>query len=177
MTPARDPDPPARLGRYMIVAAWIGVLVLLMALFKPVLDRRINPNTQIDGAVLADGTREVVLERNRAGHYVADGRINGHGVTFLLDTGATVVSVPGELARRLGLPVGAPVRAVTASGVVTTYATRLDRVELGPIVGENVSAQINPHMPGQEVLLGMSFLRNLEFTQRGRTLTLRQSPG
>ena len=148
-----------------------------MALFKPMLDRHINPNTRIEGAVLSDGTREVVLLRNRAGHYVANGRINGRTVTFLLDTGATVVSVPGELARQLDLPLGPPGRATTASGVVTTYATRLDRVELGPIVGEDVPAHINPHMPGRDVLLGMSFLRNLEFTQRGNTLTLRQFPG
>ena len=122
----------------------------------------------------ADGVREVVLRQNRAGHYVASGGINGQPVTFLLDTGATSVSIPASVAGRLGLKRGAAMRAHTANGTVTTYATRLDEVRLGNISLENVRADINPHMLGDEVLLGMSFLRKLEFTQRDRELTIRQ---
>jgi aspartyl protease family protein len=39
---------------------------------------------------------------------------------------------------------------------------------------QQVRASINPNMQGNEVLLGMSFLKHLEFTQRGDSLTLRQ---
>ncbi len=163
-----------RIGVVMTVLAWLVVLGLLSAFFSGWLDKRDNPNQQVRSGISADGVREVVLRQNRAGHYVANGAINGHPVTFLLDTGATSVSVPASVARRLGLKSGAPMRANTANGTITTYATRLDNVRLGNIQLENVRADINPHMQSEEVLLGMSFLRKLEFTQRNRELTIRQ---
>jgi aspartyl protease family protein len=158
----------------MTVLAWIVVLGLLSAFFSGWLEQRDNPNQQVRTQLNSEGVREVVLEQNRAGHYVANGAINGEAVTFLLDTGATSVSVPGGLAAELGLKRGAPLRAKTANGTITTYATRLDEVQLGSIAIENIRADINPRMRGKEVLLGMSFLRKLEFTQRDRTLTIRQ---
>ena len=158
----------------MTVLAWLVVLGLLSAFFSGWLEKLNNPNQQVRAELRADGVREVVLRQNRAGHYVANGAINGHPVTFLLDTGATSVSVPASVAHRLGLKRGAPLRASTANGTITTYATRLDDVQLGNITLENIRADINPHMRSEEVLLGMSFLRKLEFTQRDRELTIRQ---
>jgi aspartyl protease family protein len=173
-----DPEPidanSGRIGAIMTVLAWILVMGLLGAFFSGWLEKLNNPNQQVRAELRADGVREVVLQQNRAGHYVASGAINGHPVTFLLDTGATSVSVPADVARDLGLRRGAPLRARTANGTITTYATRLDEVQLGNITLENIRADINPRMHGQEVLLGMSFLRRLEFTQRGRELTIRQ---
>lgn len=173
-----DPDTHSpnsgRVGAIMTVLAWLVVLGLLGAFFGGWMEKLDNPNQKVVSALRADGVREVVLQQNRAGHYVANGAINGHRVTFLLDTGATSVSVPASIAGPLGLKRGAPLRANTANGTVTTYATRLDEVQLGNISLENVRADINPHMQGTEVLLGMSFLRKLEFTQRGRELTIRQ---
>ena len=173
-----DPDsatPNAgRVGAIMTILAWILVLGLLSAFFGGWLEKLENPNQRVQTSVSADGVREVVLRQNRAGHYVANGAINGHRVTFLLDTGATSVSVPARIAAPLGLKRGVPQRANTANGTITTYATRLDEVRLGDIRLENVRADINPHMHSDEVLLGMSFLRKLEFTQRDRELTIRQ---
>ena len=173
-----DPEPTSpdtrRVGLVMTMLAWVVVLALLGAFFSGWMDALDNPNQQVRSALSADGVREVVLEQNRAGHYVADGTINGHPVTFLLDTGATSVSVPAGVADRLGLERGVPLRANTANGVITTYATRLDQVRLGNIELRGVRADINPNMRTDEVLLGMSFLRQLEFTQRDRELTIRQ---
>ena len=163
-----------RIGVVMTVLAWLVVLGLLGAFFSGWMDKLNNPNQQVRTELRADGVREVVLRQNRAGHYLASGTINGHPVTFLLDTGATSVSVPASIASRMGLKRGAPLRANTANGVITTYATRLDQVRLGDIALNNVRADINPHMRGKDVLLGMSFLRKLEFTQRNRELTIRQ---
>lgn len=168
------PSNAGRVGVIMTVLAWIVVLGLLSLFFSGWMEKLDNPNQQVRTQLHADGAREVVLQQNRAGHYVASGTINGHPVTFLLDTGATSVSVPASLARALGLKRGAPLRASTANGTITTYATRLDDVQLGNITLENIRADINPHMQGEEVLLGMSFLRKLEFTQRDRELTIRQ---
>ena len=172
--PRTSSDNSGRIGVVMTVLAWIVVLGLLGAFFSGWMDELNNPNQQVRTELRADGVREVILRQNRAGHYVATGAINGEKVTFLLDTGATSVSVPAKVASRLGLKRGAPLRANTANGVVTTYSTRLDEVRLGDIELNDVRADINPHMRSDDVLLGMSFLRKLEFTQRDRELTIRQ---
>lgn len=62
----------------------------------------------------------------------------------------------------------------TANGTTTAYATRLDSLQLGEIEMRDVKAQISPSMDGDEVLLGMSVLKHLDFNQQGDTLTLHQ---
>ena len=160
----------------MITAAWMLLLVILTVYFSGWLEKRDNPNQLVAGGTSQDGVHEVNLKQNRSGHYVASGTINGATVRFLLDTGATNVSVPGRLAKRLSLKVGHAERVETANGTITTYFTRLDNVDLGTIRLRGVRAHINPHMNGDEVLLGMSFLRHLELVQRDGSLTLRQYP-
>ena len=122
-----------------------------------------------------DGYIEVSLASSRGGHYVLDGQINGHSVTFLLDTGASAVAIPRQLADELGLQPGAPVRVRTANGTVNGARTRLDLLQLGDIQLHDVTALIAPGMDNHEVLLGMSALSQLEFTQKDGTLVLRQS--
>ena len=158
----------------MFVAAWVLLLGILTVHFSGWFDAKDDPNRSVSGMTSKDGVREVRLFQSRAGHYVAKGRINGHPVRLVLDTGATSVSIPGLVAERLGLEAGRPQLARTANGTITTYHTRLDEVSLGTIRLRNVRADINPHMEGSEVLLGMSFLRSLELVQRDGSLTLRQ---
>ena len=105
---------------------------------------------------------------------MARGRINDQSVTFLLDTGATVVSIPQDIARNLSLKAGTRSYANTANGLIETYSTRLDSIGIGNIELHDIAAHINPHMNTNEVLLGMSFLKRLELIQRGDTLTIRQ---
>lgn len=158
----------------MIVAAWVLLLLLLTLFFGQVLDKRENPNALPGGSISAQGVREVVLERNVQGHYVANGMINGFPVVFLLDTGATDVAVSEALANKLGLEKRGGAFSHTANGVVAVWQTVLDRVTLGVIEMRNVRATILPELkPANQVLLGMSFLKHLEMIQRDATLTLR----
>ncbi len=163
-----------RMGRGMIVVMWVVLITTLTWFFSDFLAGQHNPNQQLVTRSGPGGTAETVLQRNRYGHYVASGAINGQPVRFLLDTGATDVNIPGGVARRLGLESGAARPAQTANGRITVYATRLESVRLGEIELREVRASINPHMDGEDILLGMSFLKNLELVQRGDTLTLRQ---
>lgn len=164
---------PQRIGKVMIYLAWLLLLGLLSLFFHNALEREENPNRDL--AVYSNQSAGgVVLQRNRSGHYVAPGFINGQAVRFLLDTGATEISIPGKTAQRLGLKRGRPGRASTANGIITVYDTLLERVRLGNIALGNVRAHINPHMGGETVLLGMSFMKHLEMVQKGDTLTLRQ---
>jgi aspartyl protease family protein len=163
-----------RAGRVMLVLAWGAGLWLATHFFGKWEDAQRNPNSDPE-SVHGSGYVEVHLASSRQGHYLAGGKINGEAVTFLLDTGATQVAVPTEVAQRLGLQAGAPITISTANGRATAHRTRLQRLQLGDIVLTDVDALIAPGMGGDDVLLGMSALKQLEFTQRGGTLMLRQS--
>ena len=167
-------DSNKRLGKGMIIAAWVGMLGLLTLFFNDVLYRQHNPNQQVKSIVSENNARTVELKRNNFGHYVANGKINGTPVVFLLDTGATDVALSEGLANKLNLRRGSRSIAHTANGEVRTWLTRLDSVTLGDIELKNVRASILPGLNDKEVLLGMSYLKQLELTQRGNTLTIRQ---
>ncbi|NHN38094.1 TIGR02281 family clan AA aspartic protease [Pseudomaricurvus alcaniphilus] len=171
-SPDNSPDTRG-MGRGMLIVFWLLVMGILTWWFGSWEGQLLNPNQQ---PVSADTGqyREVILESNRQHHYVASGLINGEAVTFLLDTGATDVVIPAQLARRLQLQAGQAGRAMTANGLVTVYSTRLDNLQLGSIRLYDVAASINPGMSGDGVLLGMSALRNIEFSQRQGQLILRQ---
>lgn len=168
---SRPDQTPQQFGKGMIIAAWVLLLVLLTWFFNDHLEDRRNPNRQL--ATVHDGVPEVHLERNHYGHYVATGAINGHAVEFMLDTGATDVSIPGAVADRLRLQRGQAVYYHTANGTVRAWQTSLDVIQLGPLRAGPVRASINPHDRGDAVLLGMSFLQELDFSQQGNTLTLK----
>ena len=162
-----------RLGTGMFVLGWLGFLALIGFWFNDELGQQNNPNQSLSTRY-SEGTREVVLQRNRFGHYVTSGRINGREVTFMLDTGATTVAVPSDIASRLDLPVGRRFMTQTANGTAPAFATTLDSVSIDGITLENVEAAVTPGLKTGEILLGMSFLQNIEFTQRGDSLILRQ---
>jgi len=119
------------------------------------------------------GNASVTLKADGRGHFMAEGAINGAGTRFLVDTGATLIAIPGEEARRLGLSfVNAPQGMVnTAGGVVPAYKIRLDTVRVGGITLNAVDAVVVDR--GLDiVLLGMSFLNRTEMRRDGETMVL-----
>ncbi len=171
-----DTESTQGIGRNMYYLMWALLLGLLAWLFHGLLEKQQNPNHNLTEISQQDGVREVVLERNRFGHYVASGTINGFPVVFMLDTGATDIAIPARLASSLKVNRGTPVTMQTANGNSIGYLTRLDSVALGPIELQGVQASINPGMNTDEVLLGMSFLKQVDFSQEGDTLHLRWHP-
>ena len=171
--PTPGDDLPSRLGKLMLLGAWGVGLLIVVLFFQGLIDGARNPNRAPEGEAGPDGTHQVVLLRNRAGHYVANGTINGQPVVFLLDTGATQVALPLDLAKRLGLSLRPGGIGRTANGDVQTWSTRLDEVSLGGLSARRVAATVLPGMEGSDVLLGMSYLKRFELIQRGDTLTLR----
>ena len=159
----------------LTIGAILG-MVMLTWYFGGVEEKQRNPNADPQ-SILYAGTIEVPLKRNRQGHYVVNGRINGHEVEFLLDTGATDVVVPENLARRLNLPYGQRMQAMTANGAVTVYRTQISELEIGEIRLHDISASINTGETFDAILLGMTALGQIEFRQQGNVLTLRQISG
>ncbi len=161
-----------KLRMMFTVGAWVlGFLIMVLA-FSKILDRQNNPNQSV--STLQTGEfQEVVLTRNRNGHYVFDGEINHRKVTFLVDTGATTTAIPGDLQQTLGLKAGPATSVSTANGTTTAYLTRLDQLAIGDIELYDVNATIISAMGVDEVPLGMNVLKHFELVQRGDQLIIR----
>ncbi|MCG6938501.1 MAG: TIGR02281 family clan AA aspartic protease [Gammaproteobacteria bacterium] len=163
----------SRAGITMTVIAWLIFLAILFGLFDYFSSQRYNPNQNVATAI--NGLqKEISLQRNAYGHYVAGGTINGYDVTFLLDTGASDVAIPESLANKIGLSKGYRFYVKTANGNTVAYQTHLDSVAIGDIKRYDLNATILTNMTGDEVLLGMNFLKHFEIIQKGQSLTIRQ---
>ena len=160
-------------GSWMTFVAWIVFIAFLGYLFNHFIQKQNNPNQSVSTAIV-NGVKEITLTRNKHGHYVANGEINGQSVIFLLDTGATDVAMSAQLAEKLQLKQGRRFKVSTANGIVNAHRTRVDSVAMGKIELNNVAATILKDGPENQVLLGMAFLKHLEFVQKGNQLTIRQ---
>ena len=115
------------------------------------------------------------LQADSQGHFVSRGRINGIAVNFLVDTGATFVSLGRSDAKRIGLDYTKGERALTATanGTVPVWRMRLDTVELGSMTLHNVDASVHEsELP--MTLLGMSFLNRTQWQRDGDKLILQK---
>ncbi|MDZ7851416.1 MAG: TIGR02281 family clan AA aspartic protease [Halomonas sp.] len=160
-----------RAGLGMMLLFWVLFLGGGAWWFHGYLEAQRNPNAHLADVVLGEG-EPVVLERNRAGHFVVTGRINDQPVEFLVDTGATYVAVPAEMAQRLGLESTGTAWFNTANGRVRGELTRLDEVSLGGFSAREVRGSISPGLGGETALLGMSFLGRFDIEIRDSRMVL-----
>ena len=156
-----------RVGRLFAWFAIIGLMVGLTAFYHVLTQRGGGIVQSLD----ENGRALVILQRDRTGHYLAEGEINGHAVVFLVDTGATDVAISERAARAIGLEFGPRITVMTAAGPSTGWRTRLDQVSLGSLTLNNVRAIIAPGLGG-EALLGMSFLQYFNLRQEADQLVL-----
>jgi aspartyl protease family protein len=123
----------------------------------------------------ADSGNTVTLTADSRGHFVTPGIVNGASVRFLVDTGATMVSLGAGDAARAGLDMrrGEPVTTMTANGPAQAFRMRIASLRVGDITLSDVEALVH----GQDMpvaLLGMSFLNRMEMRRDGQTMTLRR---
>ncbi len=166
-----SPDPTQNFGKGMIIGAWILVLLLFAFFFQQWSKKEEVPHAV--EMINEQGEKQTILKRNNNHQYVANGQINQVPVLFLLDTGATEIVIPENIAKKLHLSKGPRTTAITAGGSVEVYSTRIEECVIGHIVLHNLFAIINPRMEGEEVLLGMSALKKINFLQEDDTLILK----
>ena len=114
------------------------------------------------------------INANAQGMYFTNGSINGTPMDFIVDTGATMVSMNKEHALRLGINAkrdGQEIKIMTASAVVKGYKVRLKSVKVGEILIKDVDATVLMSQQPDKILLGMSFLKNLRVNQTGSVMT------
>jgi len=124
------------------------------------------------------GPRTVEIQPDAHGHFRIDGVVDGQRVRFMVDTGATLVSLRKSEAARLGYHPTARdymYQARTANGTVRFAAIKLDMVEVGGVMVRDVQASVNPDEALGENLLGLSFLSRLRrFEYREGRLVLEE---
>lgn len=106
----------------------------------------------------------VELAADMSGHFQADLEINGRRVDAMVDTGATVVAMSHEDARRAGIMLSSKDythRVRTANGIARVAPVTLSRVRLGDIIIRNVQGVVSEQGAMNGTLLGMSFLSRL----------------
>ena len=132
-----------------------------------------SPVSVSGGQLPTSSTGRIVLMADANGHFMTPGMINGKATRFLVDTGATTVSLGMGEARKLGIDYskGRPVRMGTANGVAQGWHLKLASVRISDVELRNVDAVIaSTDMPF--VLLGNSFLNSFHMNRVGPQLTL-----
>ena len=136
---------------------------------------RLRLGERVVQRIAAGGTDSIYLEADGQGHFLTTGNVNGASVRFLVDTGATFVSIGMSDARRMGIDVsdGVPGVSQTANGVSRIWRVRLDTLKVGDVVVHGVDAAVHANdLP--VALLGMSFLNRMEMTREGTRLVLKK---
>lgn len=169
----------ARTARY--AALWIGMFTGLVVAFSfraelsqnyDILRGNIHPSV-----ALTTAKGEAELRRAWDGHYRAEAEVNGKRMRLMIDTGASMVLLPYEMVRDIGiepesLDYSLPV--ITANGKSTVAPIRIETIRIGPIEVKNVQAAVAHPGKLKSGLLGMSFLDKLyETSFRGDKLILK----
>jgi aspartyl protease family protein len=156
---------PLKTGLFPMLVFWCAVMGLLYLLMTHYL----KP-TQTH--VLVNG--DLVIERARDGHFYAVGTINGRTAKFMVDTGATVVSVSEQFAQAAGMVGGTPTAFNTANGPMAGRLVQGINVGVGPLSVSNVQVGIGLIVSDQsDALLGQSFLSQFDITINNKQMVLR----
>ncbi len=129
-----------------------------------------------DGGKKAEGRGSLVLTADARGQFSAQVEINGVGAPFLVDTGASVVTLPSSLAKRANIDLerATAITISTANGRARAYRVVLNTVKLGVLGANLVEAIVVEDAKLPFALLGMSFLNRMDMHREGDSLTLLQ---
>ncbi|MDE3174575.1 MAG: TIGR02281 family clan AA aspartic protease [Pseudomonadota bacterium] len=151
------------------VALWALVGLVLVAgyayrvEFGEIADRVIGELSPAEARVGPAG--EVVIRRRLGDEFIVPAKVNGKAMALVFDTGASSVVLSQEDAAAAGLKFADDdyeIGVSTANGAATAAPTRLERVQIGPIVVSNVRALVARPGALRQSLLGMSFLERLK---------------
>jgi aspartyl protease family protein len=137
--------------------------------------RTLRLGTRISTGGSGGGRQRAELTADARGHFFTTAVVNGVSLRFIIDTGASVVTLGAEDAKRAGiLYLSSPrTRMQTANGIATGYRVKLDTVRLDGITLRNVDAVVvEGDALGGTGLMGLSFLNRTEMRRDGDRMTL-----
>ncbi|MGR9000512.1 MAG: retropepsin-like aspartic protease family protein [Gammaproteobacteria bacterium] len=118
--------------------------------------------------IAAIGTRKaknsLVLEQGNGGHYFLDSEVNDIPVKFVVDTGASLVSLPSSVASAANIACkGERITMETANGSILACTAVIAKLKFGSFLVKDVTAAIVPNL--SQPLLGMNILKQFNITQ------------
>jgi len=142
-----------------MVLGWLLVFALAYALVVRFVPGFGTPRIEVshDGAL--------VLHANRSGNYEVPGTINAVPVMFILDTGASTVSISDAMAQRMGISGCMPTVSSTANGAIPNCTAVAHTLTFGNFAVHDVQVGVLPQL-GQHALLGMNVLSQMDLSQR-----------
>lgn len=151
-----SPASPRQTGLIPLIVFWCIVMGLLYAGMTHYLKPK-------QATVRANG--ELVIQRAQDGHFYTTGRIQGLEVKFLVDTGASLVTVSEAFARKAGLTGGTPTTFRTANGDRPGRVVDGASLSIGPVDARNIKIGVGLRGGADdEALLGQSFLSKFDIT-------------
>lgn len=114
----------------------------------------------------------LVLKQGQGGHYFLDAEVNSHALTFVVDTGATMVSLPQGFAGTASMFCNDKGQIETANGRANVCTTTITELKLGSFVFKNVTALLVPNL--SQPLLGMNVLQSFNIEQKNDEMKLSQ---
>lgn len=155
------------LGQSLKMAlAWVAIFAVGFLLFSlrddaGALWSRLTSEFNPSAGVVRGGTLRV--RKSEDGHFWLKTEVNGRSVKFLIDSGATTISMSSADAATAGVKPGGgfPVAISTANGVVMAERARIERLKAGPIERSDLAAVVAPEF-GETSVLGMNFLSSLK---------------
>jgi aspartyl protease family protein len=122
--------------------------------------------------VLANG--DLVINRSKDGHFYATGTVNGREARFMVDTGASLVSVSESFARKALIGTGVPATFRTANGDRPGRIVEGLSVSIGPLSVTNIKVGVGLSGSDEsDALLGQSFLSKFDMTMSNNQMVLR----
>jgi aspartyl protease family protein len=131
-------------------------------------------SNQISGRFQQAKSQSVSIAINPRGQYRVGGMVNDRPVSFVVDTGATIVAMNMDMAAALGIDYrqGERRRATTAGGVIDSWEVRLQSIRVGEIEATGVKAAVLEGQFPVDILLGMTFLENIEISESAGLMVL-----
>jgi len=132
-----------------------------------------DAQVNLGGKASEGGGKRIVLTAQGGGHFNTTGTINGKSVNFVVDTGATMVSMDQYEADRLGVDWKNGRRGMsrTANGDTPFFLTKLASVRIGDVQVYDVDAVVLP-TPMPFILLGNSYLTRFQMKRENDVMTL-----
>lgn len=159
------PHQPRQIGLIPMLIFWCAVMGLLYFL----MNHYIKPK-QVK--VLTNGT--LVIERARDNHFYIDGHVNGQKVRFMVDTGASMVTVSENLAQKANINGGRTTTFNTANGPLQGRIVDGVGIALGPVRVSNVRVGVGLYgFDVDEALLGQSILSKFDISIQKNQMFLR----
>lgn len=144
--------------------AWVVIFGVAFALFTfrsefSALGDRLYASAVGNPVALEGG--ELRVDMAEDGHFWVRGKVNGKGVRFLIDSGASVTTLSASTAADAGIaPTNRRSVVDTANGRIVVAQADAARLEIGPIARKDFPVHVSDR-DGTDIL-GMNFLSSLD---------------